>query len=84
MFFSISALSEFSILQKVSMTPASQLSKGLGPLLIEKKFKSPQFCNSQLSVCFPFTAVKIILTENLSMKISINNAINPAVGFLPY
>lgn len=62
------------------MAPASQLSKGLGPLLMEKKFKSPQFCNPQLSVYFPLTATKIIPLEDLSMKI---NAVNPAVGFLP-
>lgn len=65
------------------MTPASQLSKGLGPLLMTKKFKICQFCNHQLSVAVKGKQTKIILIEDLSMKISINNAINPVIGFLP-
>lgn len=52
-----------------------------------KGFKSPQFCKSQFSVYFPFTVKvfsppNIILIKDLSVKISVSNAINPAAEYL--
>lgn len=69
LFSFISSSSDFSVLQNVSIIPASQPGNVLGPPHMSQIFTKSQFCNPKLSSSFSLAEAKIISVEDLSMKI---------------